>query len=92
MLKKFVQDFKTFLQRGNVIDLAVAFVIGSAFSAIVTSLVSNVIMPPIGMLLDKVDFSNLYIVLKQGTVPGPYLTLEAAKKAVRMVRGWMKSS
>ena len=81
MLKKFVQDFKTFLQRGNVIDLAVAFVIGSAFSAIVTSLVSNVIMPPIGMLLDKVDFSNLYIVLKQGTVPGPYLTLEAAKKA-----------
>jgi large conductance mechanosensitive channel len=81
MLKAFVNDFKIFLQRGNVIDLAVAFVIGTAFSAIVTSLVSNLIMPPIGMLLDKVDFSNLYIVLKEGTVPGPYLTLEAARKA-----------
>ena len=81
MLKAFAKDFKIFLQRGNVIDLAVAFVIGTAFSAIVTSLVSNLIMPPIGMLLDKVDFSNLYIVLKEGTVPGPYLTLEAARKA-----------
>ena len=81
MLKAFAKDFKIFLQRGNVIDLAVAFVIGTAFSAIVTSLVSNLIMPPIGMLLDKVDFSNLYIVLKEGSVPGPYLTLEAARKA-----------
>jgi large conductance mechanosensitive channel len=81
MLKAFVKDFKIFLQRGNIIDLAVAFVIGTAFSAIVTSLVSNLIMPPIGMLLNKVDFSNLYIVLKNGAVPGPYLTLEAARKA-----------
>ena len=80
MLKAFAKDFKIFLQRGNVIDLAVAFVIGTAFSAIVTSLVSNLIMPPIGMLLDKVDFSNLYVVLKEGTVPGPYQTLEAARK------------
>jgi large conductance mechanosensitive channel len=81
MVKDFIKDFKVFLQRGNVIDLAVAFVIGTAFSAIVTALVSNVIMPPIGLLLDKVDFSNLYIILKEGTTPGPYLTLEAAKKA-----------
>ncbi len=81
MIKAFVKDFKIFLRRGNVIDLAVAFVIGTAFSAIVTSLVSNIVMPPIGLLLDKVDFSNLYVVLKEGTVPGPYPTLEAAKKA-----------
>ncbi len=81
MFNGFIKDFKAFLQRGNVIDLAVAFVIGTAFSAIVTSLVGNVIMPPIGLLLDKVDFSNLYVILKEGSTPGPYLTLEAAKKA-----------
>ncbi|MBU2760598.1 large conductance mechanosensitive channel protein MscL [Acidithiobacillus sulfurivorans] len=81
MFKGFIGDFKTFLQRGNVIDLAVAFVIGTAFSAIVTSLVGNIIMPPIGLLLDKVDFSNLYVILKEGSTAGPYLTLAAAKKA-----------
>ncbi|PKY11059.1 mechanosensitive ion channel protein MscL [Acidithiobacillus marinus] len=81
MLKDFIKDFKTFLQRGNVIDLAVAFVIGTAFSAIVTALVGDIIMPPIGMLLDKVDFSNLYLILKEGNPAGPYLTLAAAKKA-----------
>lgn len=81
MFKGFIGDFKTFLQRGNVIDLAVAFVIGTAFSAIVTALVGDIIMPPIGLLLDKVDFSNLYVILKEGSTPGPYLTLAAAKKA-----------
>ena len=81
MFKDFIGDFKTFLQRGNVIDLAVAFVIGTAFSAIVTALVGDIIMPPIGLLLDKVDFSNLYVILKEGSTPGPYLTLAAAKKA-----------
>ncbi|MBN2678854.1 large conductance mechanosensitive channel protein MscL [Acidithiobacillus montserratensis] len=81
MFKDFINDFKIFLQRGNVIDLAVAFVIGTAFSAIVTALVGDIIMPPIGLLLDKVDFSNLYVILKEGSTPGPYLTLAAAKKA-----------
>ncbi len=81
MFQDFIRDFKTFLQRGNVIDLAVAFVIGTAFSAIVTALVGDIIMPPIGLLLDKVDFSNLYVILKEGSTPGPYLTLAAAKKA-----------
>ncbi len=80
-MKNFINDFKTFLRRGNVIDLAIAFVIGGAFSAIVTSLVGNVIMPPIGLILNKVDFSNLFIVLHKGKVPGPYLTLAAAKNA-----------
>ncbi|MHB1662102.1 MAG: large conductance mechanosensitive channel protein MscL [bacterium] len=81
MFKGFVSDFKAFLMRGNVIDLAVAFVIGAAFSAIVKSLVDNIIMSPIGLLLHNVDFSNLYITLKTGSTPGPYPTLGAAEKA-----------
>jgi large conductance mechanosensitive channel len=81
VLKSFLSDFRTFLMRGNVVDLAVAFVIGGAFSAIVTSLVTNLIMPPIGLLLHGVDFSNLYLVLKAGSRPGPYATLAAAEKA-----------
>ncbi len=80
-MSQFVKDFKAFLQRGNVIDLAVAFVIGTAFSAVVTALVKDIIMPPIGLLLGKVDFSNLFVVLHQGKTPGPYLTLATAEKA-----------
>ncbi len=80
-MRKFIGDFKEFLKRGNVIDLAVAFVIGTAFSAIVTSLVNNMIMPPIGLILKNVDFSNLFLVLHAGKIPGPYVTLAAAQKA-----------
>lgn len=56
-----LKEFKAFILRGNVIDLAIAVIIGGAFGKIITSLVSDVIMPPIGLLLGKVDFSNLYI-------------------------------
>jgi len=80
-MRAFLRDFQAFLKRGNVIDLAVAFVIGSAFSAIVNSLVNNVLMPPIGLILGKVDFSNLYVLLHEGKTPGPYPTLAAAEKA-----------
>ncbi|MEL5848548.1 MAG: large conductance mechanosensitive channel protein MscL [Candidatus Igneacidithiobacillus chanchocoensis] len=80
-MRQFFKDFKTFLQRGNVIDLAVAFVIGTAFSALVTALVKDIIMPPIGLILGKVDFSNLFLVLHEGKTPGPYVTLAAAEKA-----------
>jgi len=59
-----VSEFKTFLMRGNVIDLAVGVVIGGAFGKIVTSLVDNIIMPPIGLLTGGVDFSDLKLVLK----------------------------
>ena len=59
-----VSEFKTFLMRGNVVDLAVGVVIGGAFGKIVTSLVDNIIMPPIGYLTGGVDFSNLKLVLK----------------------------
>ncbi len=68
--------------KGNVIDMAVGIIIGAAFGTIVKSLVSDVIMPPIGLLLGNVDFSNLFLVLKEGAaVAGPYATIEVAQKA-----------
>ncbi|MCS6831341.1 MAG: large conductance mechanosensitive channel protein MscL [Armatimonadota bacterium] len=71
------QEFKKFAMRGNAIDLAVGFIMGGAFGAIVNSLVNDIVMPPIGLLLGKVDFSNLFINLSST----PYATLEEAKKA-----------
>jgi large conductance mechanosensitive channel len=76
-----LKEFREFAMRGNVVDMAVGIIIGAAFGKIVDSLVKDVIMPPIGLLLGKVDFSNLFIVLKEGTTAGPYLTVEAAQKA-----------
>lgn len=75
-----LKDFKAFIMRGNVVDLAVGIIIGVAFGAIVNSLVKDVIMPPIGLALGKVDFTNLFVVLKQGTVVGPYASLAAAQE------------
>ena len=75
------KEFKEFAMRGNVVDMAVGIIIGAAFGAIVKSLVDDVIMPPIGLLLGNVDFSNLFITLKEGATAGPYLTLAEAKKA-----------
>ena len=75
------KEFKAFLSRGSVLDLAVGFIVGSAFSGVVKSLVDNVIMPPIGLLLGAVDFGELYAVLKAGQTPGPYATLQAANDA-----------
>jgi large conductance mechanosensitive channel len=71
------KDFKAFVMRGNVLDLAVAVVIGGAFGAIVTSLVNDIVMPPIGMLLGQIDFKELFLVLNDKTFP----TLAAAKTA-----------
>ena len=65
----FLKDFKDFAMRGNVVDLAVGVIIGAAFGKIVTSLVNDVVMPPIGLLLGGVDFSNLFIPLTTGTAP-----------------------
>ena len=76
------KDFKEFILRGNVVDLAVAVIIGAAFGAIVTSLVNDLIMPPIGLLLGNVDFTDLFVVLKEGTkAAGPYATLADAQAA-----------
>ena len=76
-----LKEFREFAVRGNVVDMAVGVIIGAAFGKIVDSLVKDVVMPPIGLLLGKVDFSNLFAVLKDGTQAGPYLTVEAAQKA-----------
>lgn len=75
------KEFKEFAIRGNVVDMAVGIIVGAAFGAIVSSLVADVIMPPIGLLLGKVDFSNLFVVLRAGATPGPYETLAGAKQA-----------
>ncbi|NCO61290.1 large conductance mechanosensitive channel protein MscL, partial [bacterium] len=76
-----LKEFREFAMRGNVVDMAVGIIIGAAFGTIVKSLVDDVIMPPIGLLLGNVDFSNLFITLKEGAMAGPYATLELAKKA-----------
>ncbi|HKX13081.1 MAG TPA: large conductance mechanosensitive channel protein MscL [bacterium] len=76
-----LKEFKEFISKGSAIDLAVGVVIGAAFGKIVTSLVDDVIMPPIGLVLGKVDFSNLYLLLQEGKVAGPYASLADAKKA-----------
>jgi large conductance mechanosensitive channel len=72
-----LRDFKAFIMKGNVLDLATAVVIGAAFGAIVTSMVNDVIMPPIGMLLGRIDFKELFLTLNGQAYP----TLAAAKTA-----------
>jgi large conductance mechanosensitive channel len=67
--------------RGNVVDMAVGIIIGASFGTIVKSMVDDIIMPPIGLLLGKVDFSNLFLTLKQGAAAGPHLTIADAKTA-----------
>ncbi len=74
---KIMEEFKQFVMRGNVIDMAVGVIIGGAFGKIVSSMVNDVLMPPIGLLLGKVDFSNLYICLSGAT----YASLAEAQKA-----------
>ena len=77
-----VKEFKEFAMRGNVVDMAVGIIIGGAFGTIVKSLVSDVLMPPIGLLLGGVDFSNLFVVLKEGTeAAAPYAALTDAQAA-----------
>jgi large conductance mechanosensitive channel len=75
------KEFKEFAIKGDAIDLAVGVVIGAAFGAIVKSLVDDMIMPLVSLLTGRVDFVNMYAVLSDGTVPGPYSTLAAAKAA-----------
>lgn len=74
-----LKEFRQFIMRGNVVDMAVGIIIGVAFGAVVTSLVSDVIMPPIGLLVGNVDFTNLFVVLKNGSPAGPYASLADAK-------------
>jgi len=75
------KEFKEFAMKGNVVDMAVGIIIGAAFGTIVKSLVADVIMPPIGLLLGDVDFANLFVVIKQGSVAGAFATVAEAQKA-----------
>jgi large conductance mechanosensitive channel len=76
-----MKDFKSFIMKGNVVDMAVGIIIGIAFGLIVSSIVKDIIMPPIGLALGHVDFQNLFVVLKSGATPGPYASLAAAQTA-----------
>jgi len=83
-----LKEFKEFAAKGNMLDMAVGIVIGAAFATIITSLVNDIIMPPIGMALGGVDFAELYVILQQGDPAGPYATLLAAKEAGAVTVNW----
>jgi large conductance mechanosensitive channel len=81
-------EFKRFAMRGNVVDMAVGIIIGAAFTAIVNSLVNDILMPPIGYVLGNVDFANLFLVIREGTNPdlvAPYASLADARTAGAVV-------
>ena len=82
-------DFKTFVMRGNVVDMAVGIIIGGAFGTIVKSLVDDVIMPPVGLALGGMDFKDQFILLKEGTEgAAPYATLADAQAAGAVTLNW----
>jgi large conductance mechanosensitive channel len=76
-----LKEFKEFAVKGNMLDMAVGIIIGAAFGTIVQSLVNDMIMPPIGLVLGGVDFTDLFLTLREGTVYGPTATLAAATEA-----------
>ena len=76
-----IKEFKAFIDRGNLLQLAVAFILGVAFAAVITSLVNDIIMPAIGYALGGVDFTSLFAVIKEGDPAGPYNTVAQAKEA-----------
>jgi len=76
-----LKEFREFALKGNVIDMAVGIIIGASFTSIVKSIVADIIMPPIGLLLGDVDFSNLFLTLKEGEISAPYATLADAQAA-----------
>jgi len=82
-----LKEFRDFIMKGNVLDLAVAVIIGAAFGKIVTSLVTDIIMPPVGLILGNVDFSNLFLVMK-GAVPAGTSLTEAQKIAGVVTWNW----
>src|SRR5687768_12628133 len=76
-----LKEFREFALKGNMLDLAVGIIIGAAFTALVSSLVDDIIMPPIDLLLGGLDSSQLFVTLKDGSPPGPYNTIAQAKEA-----------
>lgn len=83
-----LKEFKEFAIKGNMLDMAVGIIIGAAFGTVVTSLVNDVLMPPIGLALGNIDFSQLHAVLQQGDPAGPYATLAAAEEAGAVTLNW----
>ncbi|MCD4669548.1 MAG: large conductance mechanosensitive channel protein MscL [Actinomycetia bacterium] len=83
-----LKDFKEFITKGSMISIAVGIIIGAAFSVIINSLVNDIIMPPVGLLLGNADFSNLFAVLREGAVAGPYLSIAAAHEAGAVTLNW----
>ena len=83
-----LKEFKEFAMRGNVVDMAVGIIIGAAFGGIVTSFVGDVLMPVLGLVTGGVDFSNQFVLLKDGMPPGPYASLVAAKEAGAVAIGY----
>ena len=76
-----LKELKEFAVKGNMLDMAVGIIVGAAFGTVVQSLVKDVIMPPIGLLLGGVDFTNLFMTVREGVTAGPYSTLGAAQEA-----------
>ncbi len=76
-----LKEFKEFAIKGSVVDMAVGIIIGAAFTGVVQSLVKDVLMPPLGLLMGGMDFSEFFIVLKEGSIPPPYTTVAAAQEA-----------
>lgn len=76
-----IKEFKEFAMKGNMLDMAVGIVLGAGFSAVVNSLVNDILMPPIGLLLGGADFSELFVTLKAGAPAGPYTSLALAQEA-----------
>lgn len=76
-----VKEFKEFAVKGNVVDMAVGIIIGGAFGTVVKSFVDDVMMPPLGILVGDIDFQDIMVVIKEGSVAGPYETLAAAEEA-----------
>jgi large conductance mechanosensitive channel len=76
-----IKEFKEFAMRGNVLDMAVGVILGASFGSVISSLVDDVILPPIGLILGNVDFSNLFIILREGGVAGPYPSIAEAQIA-----------
>ena len=82
------KEFKEFAVKGNVVDMAVGIIIGAAFGTIVTALVEGILMPPLGLALGDVDFTNIFTVLKEGDPVGPYASLEVAQAAGAVTMNW----
>lgn len=76
-----LKEFKEFAVKGSVIDMAVGIIIGAAFTSVVQSLVKDVLTPPLGLLMGGVDFSHFFVILKEGSTPPPYATINAAQEA-----------